>query len=100
MFVVGFDADDEICGVASNPRHRSLSWMKVWELVELATALGSSRLVIVLRLEGPARHPTEHEIAVFGDLEARARRAGITVLDCVVWRGTASWSLREGRISA
>jgi hypothetical protein len=103
MFVLGINENGEICGAARNPRHRSLSWLKVWELVELASELGSSLLVVVLRAEGPARRPTAHELAVFGDLAVRARRAGITVVDCLVWRADDWWSLRElneGRISA
>ena len=103
MFVLGIDAAGEVCGVGRNPRHRSLSWLKVWELVELAAELGTSRLAIVVRSGGRAGRPSSHELTVFTELRARARRAGIVVVDCVVWRGEEWWSLRtleEGRIGA
>jgi len=32
MLVVGLDHERHVCGVAINPRHRALSFMKVWEL--------------------------------------------------------------------
>ena len=54
MFVLGVKENGEICGAARNPRHRSLSWLKVWELVDLAAELGTSRLAIVVRAGGRA----------------------------------------------
>jgi hypothetical protein len=97
MFVLGIDANGEVCGLARNPRHRSLSWLKVWELVDLAAELGTSRLAIVVRSGGRACRPSVHEVKVFSELEVRALRAGVVLVDCVVWRGEDWWSLRELR---
>ena len=36
MLVIGLDAQRELCGVGMNPRHRALSFVKVWELSALA----------------------------------------------------------------
>src|SRR4029077_10189772 len=87
MFVLGIDAAGEVCGVGRNPRHRSLSWLKVWELVDLAAEPGSARRAIVVRPGGRAGRPSGHEVTVFTELRVRARRAGIVLVDCVVWRG-------------
>ena len=95
MFVVGFDADGEICGVALNPRHRSLSWLKTWELAELANELGTTRLAVVVRIAGRGARPSDHERAVFRDLRVRARRAGIALVHGLVWRGDQWWSLAD-----
>jgi len=103
MFVLGIDAAGEVCGVGRNPRHRSLSWLKVWELVDLAAELGTARLAIVVRPGGRGGRPSGHEVTVFTELRVRARRAGIVLVDCVVWRGDEWWSLRtldDGRIGA
>jgi hypothetical protein len=100
MLVVGLGRDGASCGVAVNPRHRALSFVKVWELVALADELAACELVLVLVPEGRFREPTRHEIESFSDLQARARRAGLTLLDCIVVRGNRSWSLRSLGIAA
>jgi hypothetical protein len=95
MLVVGLDRDGELSGVAVNPRHRALSFVKVWELAALAEELEACELVVVLVPGGPARAPTRHEIDAFVDLRARAHRAQVTLVDCVVVRGDRSWSLSD-----
>ena len=97
LVVAGFGASGRICGIAVNPRHDSLSWVKVWELRDLAAELNASSLLIALFPIGQARRPSAHELAVFGDLDVRARRAGIRLLDCLMWRGERLWSLRDLR---
>jgi hypothetical protein len=95
MLVVGLAGDGEVCGVGLNPRHRALSFVKVWELAALAEELEASALVVVLAPDGPARAPTPHEIDAFVDLCARAHRAQVVLSDCLVVRGGRTWSLRE-----
>jgi hypothetical protein len=103
MLVVGLDCDQRLCGVGLNPRHRALSWVKVWELVDLAAELDASALVLGLFPGGSSRAPSPHELAAFVDLSDRARRARVLLRDCIVVRGEKWWSLRElseGRIGA
>jgi hypothetical protein len=103
MFVVGFDADGQVCGVAVNSRHRALSWLKMWELAELANELGTNRLAVVVRIAGRGARPSDHERAVFRDLRVRARHAGIALVAGFVWRSDRWWSLAEepgDRVSA
>ena len=95
MLIVGFGREGEVSGVGVNPRHRALSFVKVWELAALAEELAACALVIVLVPEGRFRAPTTHEIEAFVDLRARAQRAQLVLLDCIVVRGDESWSLRE-----
>jgi hypothetical protein len=93
--VVGLDRERRLCGVATNPRHRALSFVKVWELSALVDELEASTLVLAVFPSGPDRPPTEHEIESFGALCGRAHRAGVRLLDCVVVRGESWWSLCE-----
>jgi hypothetical protein len=95
MLVVGLDRDGEMSGVGLNPRHRALSFVKVWELSALAEELEACELVIVLVPGGRVREPTRHEVEAFADLRARAHRAQLVLLDCIVVRDDHSWSLRE-----
>jgi hypothetical protein len=95
LVVAGFDEDGKLCGVAVNSEHRALSWVKVWELAELATELGAQALTVFVFPSGPSPTPTAHELAVFRDLMVRARRARFVLLDCNVFRGDRMWSLRE-----
>jgi hypothetical protein len=96
MLVVGLDRDGRISGVAVNPRHRALSFVKVWELGALADELDACALVVaVFPSRGGCDVPTEHERTAFADLAARAHRARIVLLDCVVVRAERCWSLRE-----
>jgi len=95
MLVVGIDRSGDVSGVGLNPRHSALSFVKVWELAALAEELEACALVVVLVPEGPVRPPTAHEIDSFVDLRARAQRAQLVLLDCIVVRGDESWSLRE-----
>jgi len=99
MLVVGLDRDGELSGVGLNPRHRALSFVKVWELAALAEELEACALAIVLVPGGPVREPTPHEIDAFVALRARAHRARLVLLDCIVVRGDQSWSLRELAVS-
>jgi hypothetical protein len=94
IVVVGLD-NDGICGVAVNPRHRSLSWVKVWELADLGNEMGACALMVMVFPDGRAPRPSAHEFAVFADLAVRARRAGLLLNDSFVWRGDRMWSLRE-----
>ena len=95
MLVVGLDHHRRLCGVAINPHHRALSFMKVWELEALLQELEACSLVVGLFPSGPVRAPTAHEIEAFVDLSTRARRAQVMLDDCIVARGTRTWSLRE-----
>lgn len=95
IVVVGLDEEQRLCGVGLNPRHRALSWVKVWELADLAAELGACALVVGLFPSGRSRAPSEHEIGAFVDLHERAIRAQVLVLDCLVVRGHRWWSLRE-----
>jgi hypothetical protein len=95
MLVVGLDGDGQICGVAVNPRHRALSFVKVWELSALAEELEASSLVVALFPSGGADVPSDHEVSSFADLCARAHRAQVVLSDCLVVRGGRTWSLRE-----
>jgi hypothetical protein len=98
MLVVGLDRDGEMCGVGVNPHHRALSFVKVWELAALAEELAACEVVIVLVPDGPCRPPTTHEIDAFVDLRARAHRAQLALVDCIVVRGEESWSLRSSAV--
>jgi hypothetical protein len=95
MLVVGLDGHGQACGVGANPRHRALSFVKVWELSALAAELEACSLVIGLFPPGPVRAPTAHEVGAFVDLRARTRRAQVTLHDCIVARGARTWSMRE-----
>ena len=95
MLVVRLDRDGELSGIGLNPRHLALSFVKVWELAALAEEMEACALVIVLVPGGSDRDPTPHEIQAFVDLRARAHRAQLTLVDCIVVRGEMSWSLRE-----
>jgi hypothetical protein len=95
MLVIGLDHEQRLCGVAVNPRHRCLSWTKVWELVDLAAELDACALVIGLFPAGGTREPTMHEVAAFVDLHERALRAQVLLLDCIVLRGGEWASLRR-----
>jgi hypothetical protein len=95
MLVVGLDRERRVCGVAINPHHRALSFMKVWELEALLQELGACSLVVGLFPAGRVRQPTAHEIEAFVDLRARAHRAQVPLDDCIVARGGQTWSLRE-----
>ena len=54
-----------ICGIAANPQHRSLSWMKVWELADIAVELRRARSQLVVFPPAGSPVPTAHEFAVF-----------------------------------
>ena len=95
MLVVGLDHHRRPCGVAINRHHRALSFMKVWELEALLQELEACSLVVGLFPPGPVRAPTRHEIDVFSDLSTRARRAQVMLDDCIIARGTQTWSLRD-----
>jgi hypothetical protein len=95
MVVVGYGTDGRICGMAVTPEHRALSWVKVWELVGLADGLAAHSIVVFVFPTGRAPAPSAHELAVFGDLQVRARRAGLSLRDCYVLRGARLWSLRD-----
>ena len=95
MLVLGLDRDGQLCGVAVNPHHRALSFVKVWELSALAEELDARALVIAVFPRGGPCAPTEHEVAAFVDLRSRAQRAQVVLLDCLVLRGDRSWPLRE-----
>ncbi len=95
LLVVGFDADGRLTGVGANDRHRSLSWVKVWELAELARQLEAHALLVGAFPRGPGRAPSAHEITAFAALDERSERAGVLLLDCIVLRGERWWSLRE-----
>ena len=100
LLVVGFDVDGRFAGVAVNDRHRSLSWVKVWELAELAAGLGAHALLLGAFPEGSGRAPSSHEITAFAALHERSECAGVLLLDCIVFRGERWWSLRESGRSA
>jgi hypothetical protein len=95
LFVLGFGPQQEICGIAMSLRHRSLSWIKVWELAEIREELEACFLVVVVFPGGGSPKPTAHERSVFGDLMVRARRAAVPLVDCHVYRGDRLWSLRR-----
>jgi len=95
MLVVGLDGAGQMCGVAINPHHRALSFVKVWELAALVDELGACALVIAVFPRGGPDTPTDHEVAAFTDLCARAHRAQVVLSDCLVVRGGRTWSLRE-----
>ena len=95
MLVVGLDGEGQMCGVAVNPRHGALSFVKVWELSALADELEASSLVVALFPNGGADAPSEHEVSAFTDLCARAHRAQVVLADCLVVRGGRTWSMRE-----
>ena len=94
LLVVGLDGDRRPSGVAVNSRHRAVTWLKVWELADLAAELGASALLLGLFAGGPSRPPSQHEIDAFVGLCERARRAQVVLLDCIVVRGERWWSLR------
>ena len=79
MLVVGLDGDGQVCGVAVNPRHRALSFVKVWELEALAQELEACSLVVALFPPGGADAPSDHEVSAFTDLCARAHRAQVVL---------------------
>ena len=93
--MVGLDRELRLCGVGVNGNHRSLSFVKVWELAALVEQLDASALVVGLVPPGPSRVPSSYAVESFVELCARARRARVTLLDCVVVRGHRWWSLRE-----
>lgn len=95
MLVVGLDRDRRLCGAGVNPHHRALSFVKVWELEDLAIELDACALVIGLFPSGPERAPSRHELDAFVELCLRARRAQVVVFDCIVVRGHRWWSMRE-----
>jgi hypothetical protein len=97
LLVVGLDRDGGRCGVAVYPRHRALSFVKVWELHALAAELEAQSLVVALFPRGGTRSPTPHEEQSFAELRARAHRAGVDLADCIVVRGGHCWSMRERR---
>src|SRR4051812_2486560 len=63
MLVVGIDGEGQVCGVAVNPRHRGLSFVKVWELSALAEELEACSLVVALFPPGGADAPSDHEVS-------------------------------------
>lgn len=95
IVVVGLDRDGRPCGAAVNPDHRALSFVKVWELAAIADELEAGAVVVGLYPSGPERAPTQHEVEAFVSLRMRARRAQVALVDCLIVRGDASWSLRE-----
>jgi len=95
LVVVGLDHERRPCGIAVNPRHRALSWVKVWELAELATESDACALLVGLFPSGRSRAPSPHEVEAFVDLHDRALQARVLLLDCIVVRGRQWWSLRE-----
>ena len=95
LVVVGLDHEQRLCGVGLNPRHRGLSWVKVWELADLAAELDACALVVGLFPSGVSRVPSQHEVDSFVDLSERLRPAQVLLLDCIVLRGSEWWSLRE-----
>jgi hypothetical protein len=94
LLVVGLDRDRRPSGVAVNSNHRAVTWLKVWELADLAAELGASALLLGLFAGGPSRPPSRHEIDAFVGLCERARRAQVVLLDCIVVRDEVWWSLR------
>ena len=95
LVVVGLDHEQRLCGVGLNPRHRALSWVKVWEVADLAAELGACALVVGLFPSGESRAPSQHEIDAFVDLYERLKPAQVLLLDCIVLRGDQWWSLRQ-----
>jgi len=95
IVVVGLDHEQRMCGVALNPRHGALSWVKVWELADLAAEFGACALVVGLFPSGPSRAPSTYEFDTFVDLYDRAKVAQVLLLDGIVVRGHQWWSLRE-----
>jgi hypothetical protein len=93
LLVIGLDDERRLSGVAVNPRHRSLSFVKVWELRALADELGARSLMIAMFPTGPGAEPSKHERWSFADLRDRAQRAHVDLLDCLVVRGGRCWSL-------
>jgi hypothetical protein len=95
MLVVGLDHEQRLCGVGINDRHRALSFVKVWELEALAAELDAHALVVAVFPRVERAVPSEHEVRAFVDLRDRARRARVSLVDCLVVRGHRWWSLRE-----
>jgi len=95
LVVVGLDHEQRLCGVGLNPRHRALSWVKVWELADLAAEFDACALVVGLFPRGVSRAPSQHEVESFLDLYERLKAAQVLFLDCIVLRGSQWWSLRE-----
>jgi hypothetical protein len=95
LVVVGLDHEQRLCGVGVNPRHRALSWVKVWELADLAAEIDACTLVVGLFPSGVPRAPSQHEVESFVDLCERLKPAQVLLLDCIVLRGDQWWSLRE-----
>jgi hypothetical protein len=95
MLVVGLDHERRLCGVAVNGRHRALSFVKVWELEALAAELDAHALVVAVFPRFERAAPSEHEVRAFVDLRDRARRARLSLNDCLIVCGHRWWSLRE-----
>jgi hypothetical protein len=95
MLVVGLDHEQRLCGVGIDHRHRALSFVKVWELDALAAELDARSVVVAVFPRAGGAVPTEHELRAFADLRERARRAQVSLVDCLVVRGHRWWSLRE-----
>ena len=95
LVVVGLDHEQRLCGVGINPRHRALSWVKVWELADLAAEIDACALVVGLFPSGVSRAPSRHEVESFVDLYERLKPSQVLLLDCIVLRGSEWWSLRE-----
>ncbi len=95
LVVVGLDHDQRLCGVGLNPRHRALSWVKVWELAELAAEFDACALILGQFPSGVSRVPSQHEVESFVDLYGRLKPAQVLLLDCIVLRDHQWWSLRE-----
>ena len=96
MLVVGLDCDGQVSGVGVNPRHRALTFVKVWELAALAEELEARSLVVAVF---PGSGP-------FGSHRTRASRRSPTcaperIARRSCWptasssRGDRCWSLRE-----
>jgi hypothetical protein len=95
MLVVGLDPNGRCSGVAVNPHHRALSFVKVWELEALALEIDAHVLVVAVFPRRDGAVPTDHEVGAFTDLRDRARRAQVLLVDCIVVRGHRWWSMRE-----
>ena len=74
--------------------------MKVWELVDLAAELDARSLVLARFPKGRLRVPSAHEAEAFVALAARAARAHVVLLDCLVMRAHQWWSLVDLALAA
>jgi hypothetical protein len=95
LLVLGLDRSRSVAGVAVNRRHPGLATLAVWELAGLARELDAWALVLGRAAKGRARVPTVYEAHAFADLAARASRAQLLLLDCIVIRTHQWWSLAE-----